>query len=166
MHAPQGSSVLKSALAGGLVSACDGVLVMLCMSRCVWEVALRMARTEEGGGRREGMAGRMHALQDASSFKDEASFLPTYFPPLFSPSPTTSFPPPPVPLQTRVQASSASLSEVIASVPAIGLAGLYRGAAPAIAGQFASHGLRTGAYEASRMLLTTVLPGLNEYQVW
>ncbi|CAI7828328.1 unnamed protein product [Closterium sp. NIES-53] len=67
--------------------------------------------------------------------------------------------------QTRVQASSASLSEVVRSVPSIGIQGLYRGAPPAILGQFASHGLRTGAYEASKMLLTSMLPNLTEYQI-
>ncbi|CAI5500548.1 unnamed protein product [Closterium sp. Naga37s-1] len=68
-------------------------------------------------------------------------------------------------IKTRVQASSASLSEVVRSVPSIGIQGLYRGAPPAILGQFASHGLRTGAYEASKMLLTSMLPNLTEYQV-
>ncbi|CAI5479151.1 unnamed protein product [Closterium sp. Yama58-4] len=68
-------------------------------------------------------------------------------------------------IKTRVQASSASLTEVIKSVPSIGIQGLYRGAPPAILGQFASHGLRTGAYEASKMLLTSMLPNLTEYQV-
>ncbi|CAI7752202.1 unnamed protein product [Closterium sp. NIES-53] len=69
-------------------------------------------------------------------------------------------------IKTRVQASSASLSEVVRSVPSIGIQGLYRGAPPAILGQFASHGLRTGAYEASKMLLTSMLPNLTEYQYW
>ncbi|CAI7777499.1 unnamed protein product [Closterium sp. NIES-54] len=68
-------------------------------------------------------------------------------------------------IKTRVQASSASLSEVVRSVPSIGIQGLYRGAPPAILGQFASHGLRTGAYEASKMLLTSMLPNLTEYQI-
>ncbi|CAI5495382.1 unnamed protein product [Closterium sp. Naga37s-1] len=68
-------------------------------------------------------------------------------------------------IKTRVQASSASLSEVVRSVPSIGIQGLYRGAPPAILGQFASHGVRTGAYEASKMLLTSMLPNLTEYQV-
>ncbi|CAI5994665.1 unnamed protein product [Closterium sp. NIES-64] len=68
-------------------------------------------------------------------------------------------------IKTRVQASSASLSEVVQSVPSIGIQGLYRGAPPAILGQFASHGVRTGAYEASKMLLTSMLPNLTEYQV-
>ncbi|GJP35182.1 hypothetical protein CLOM_g19692 [Closterium sp. NIES-68] len=68
-------------------------------------------------------------------------------------------------IKTRVQASSASLTEVVRSVPSIGLQGLYRGAPPAILGQFACHGVRTGAYEASKMLLTSMLPNLTEYQV-
>lgn len=72
----------------------------------------------------------------------------------------------PVPvLQTRVQASSATLSEVMADVPKLGLAGVYRGATPAIVGQFASHGLRTGMFEATRMLLKGLKPDLSEYQV-
>ena len=40
-------------------------------------------------------------------------------------------------LKTRVQASPITFGEVMGSLPSIGLAGLYRGAVPAIAGQFA-----------------------------
>lgn len=53
----------------------------------------------------------------------------------------------------------------MADVPKMGLVGVYRGATPAIVGQFASHGLRTGMFEATRMLLKRLKPELSEYQV-
>lgn len=68
-------------------------------------------------------------------------------------------------IKTRVQASSATLGEVVRSVPKLGLRGVYAGAAPAILGQFASHGLRTGVFEASKMLISRIKPDLSEFQV-
>ncbi|XP_024543930.1 calcium-binding mitochondrial carrier protein SCaMC-1-A [Selaginella moellendorffii] len=69
-------------------------------------------------------------------------------------------------LKTRVQASSTlSFSELISNIPNIGIKGLYRGSAPAIIGQFSSHGLRTGIFEASKLLLINVAPNVSELQV-
>ncbi|XP_020700454.1 mitochondrial substrate carrier family protein C [Dendrobium catenatum] len=68
-------------------------------------------------------------------------------------------------MKTRVQASTLSFPELLARLPQIGLQGLYRGSIPAILGQFSSHGLRTGIFEASKLLLTNVAPTLPEIQV-
>lgn len=68
-------------------------------------------------------------------------------------------------MKTRVQASTLSFPEVVSKLPQIGLQGLYRGSIPAILGQFSSHGLRTGIFEAIKLLLTNVSPTLPEIQV-
>ncbi|MCO5579468.1 hypothetical protein L7F22_033323 [Adiantum nelumboides] len=69
-------------------------------------------------------------------------------------------------IKTRVQASSTlSFSQLISRLPDIGVRGLYRGSIPAILGQFSSHGLRTGIFEASKLLLTNLAPGVPELQV-
>uniref|UniRef100_A0A803LZ77 EF-hand domain-containing protein n=1 Tax=Chenopodium quinoa TaxID=63459 RepID=A0A803LZ77_CHEQI len=66
---------------------------------------------------------------------------------------------------TRVQTSSFSFPEVISRVPEIGVRGLYRGSIPAILGQFTSHGLRTGTFEATKLVLINVAPNLPELQI-
>ncbi|RVW68403.1 Protein MITOFERRIN like 1, chloroplastic [Vitis vinifera] len=66
---------------------------------------------------------------------------------------------------TRVQASTLSFPEIIAKLPEIGAKGLYRGSVPAILGQFSSHGLRTGIFEASKLVLINVAPTLPEIQI-
>ncbi|PKA56214.1 Protein mitoferrin-like 1, chloroplastic [Apostasia shenzhenica] len=63
---------------------------------------------------------------------------------------------------TRVQASSLSFPEVLSNLPQIGLQGLYQGSIPAILGH---HGLRTGIFEASKLLLINVAPTLPDIQV-
>ncbi|KAJ4970674.1 hypothetical protein NE237_003773 [Protea cynaroides] len=68
-------------------------------------------------------------------------------------------------IKTRVQASSLSFPEIVSKLPQIGVLGLYRGSIPAILGQFSSHGLRTGIFEASKLLLVNVSPTLPEIQV-
>ncbi|KAG0489618.1 hypothetical protein HPP92_006481 [Vanilla planifolia] len=68
-------------------------------------------------------------------------------------------------LKTRVQASTLSFHELTMRLPQIGLQGLYRGSIPAIVGQFSSHGLRTGIFEAIKVLLTNVAPTIPEIQV-
>ncbi|XP_073104470.1 uncharacterized protein [Elaeis guineensis] len=68
-------------------------------------------------------------------------------------------------MKASVQASTLSFPEVVSKLPQIGLQGLYRGSIPAILGQFSSHGLRTGIFEASKLLLTNVSPTLPEIQV-
>lgn len=68
-------------------------------------------------------------------------------------------------IKTRVQASSLSFREIFSSLPQIGVRGLYRGSIPAILGQFSSHGLRTGIFEASKLVLINVAPNLPEFQV-
>ncbi|CAN6330129.1 unnamed protein product [Urochloa humidicola] len=68
-------------------------------------------------------------------------------------------------MKTRVQASTLSFPELISKLPQIGLRGLYRGSIPAILGQFSSHGLRTGIFEASKLVLINVAPTLPEIQV-
>ncbi|MCO5589313.1 hypothetical protein L7F22_043279 [Adiantum nelumboides] len=69
-------------------------------------------------------------------------------------------------IKTRVQASSTlSFSQLISRLPDIGVRGLYRGSIPAILGQFSSHGLRTGIFEASKLLLANLAPGVPELQV-
>ncbi|KAK8960052.1 hypothetical protein KSP40_PGU018731 [Platanthera guangdongensis] len=67
--------------------------------------------------------------------------------------------------KTLVQATTLSFPELLSRLPQIGLQGLYRGSIPAIIGQFSSHGLRTGIFEASKLLLTNVAPTLPEFQV-
>ncbi|WOL16594.1 mitochondrial substrate carrier family protein C-like [Canna indica] len=68
-------------------------------------------------------------------------------------------------MKTRVQASTLSFPELLSKIPEIGLRGLYRGSIPAILGQFSSHGLRTGIFEASKLVLINVAPTLPELQV-
>ncbi|CAM0950563.1 unnamed protein product [Alopecurus aequalis] len=68
-------------------------------------------------------------------------------------------------MKTRVQASTLSFPELISKLPQIGVQGLYRGSIPAILGQFSSHGLRTGIFEASKLILVRVAPTLPEIQV-
>ncbi|KAI4382747.1 hypothetical protein MLD38_008668 [Melastoma candidum] len=68
-------------------------------------------------------------------------------------------------IKTRVQASSLSFGEIIGKVPEIGVRGLYRGSLPAIWGQFSSHGLRTGIFEASKLILINVAPSIPHIQV-
>nr|CAB3488806.1 unnamed protein product [Digitaria exilis] len=91
-------------------------------------------------------------------------------------------------MKTRVQASTLSFPELISKLPQIGLRGLYRGSIPAILGQFSrfalfhclyakslvgcrihmsfcSHGLRTGIFEASKLVLINFAPTLPEIQV-
>jgi hypothetical protein len=91
--------------------------------------------------------------------------------------------------QTRIQASTLSFPELISKLPQIGLQGLYRGSIPAIIGQFSrsailklymqnlmlgvnshpvtcSHGLRTGIFEASKLVLINVAPTLPDIQVY
>lgn len=68
-------------------------------------------------------------------------------------------------IKTRVQASTLSFPEIIAKLPEIGAKGLYRGSVPAILGQFSSHGLRTGIFEATKLVLINVAPTLPEIQI-
>nr|DAD26088.1 TPA_asm: hypothetical protein HUJ06_027556 [Nelumbo nucifera] len=68
-------------------------------------------------------------------------------------------------IKTRVQASTLSFPELVSKLPQIGVQGLYRGSVPAILGQFSSHGLRTGIFEASKLVLVNVAPTLPEIQV-
>lgn len=68
-------------------------------------------------------------------------------------------------IKTRVQASTLTFPEIISKLPQIGVRGLYRGSIPAILGQFSSHGLRTGIFEASKLVLVNVAPTLTEIQV-
>ncbi|XP_039002467.1 mitochondrial substrate carrier family protein C-like [Hibiscus syriacus] len=68
-------------------------------------------------------------------------------------------------IKTRVQASTLTFPEIISKLPQIGVHGLYRGSIPAILGQFSSHGLRTGIFEASKLVLINVAPNLPDIQV-
>ncbi|KAK6234052.1 hypothetical protein QUC31_006458 [Theobroma cacao] len=68
-------------------------------------------------------------------------------------------------IKTRVQASTLTFPEIISKLPQIGVRGLYRGSVPAILGQFSSHGLRTGIFEASKLVLINVAPNLPDIQV-
>ncbi|XP_073123836.1 uncharacterized protein [Henckelia pumila] len=68
-------------------------------------------------------------------------------------------------IKTRVQASTLSLPEILSKLPQLGVRGFYRGSVPAIIGQFSSHGLRTGIFEASKLVLVNVAPTLSELQV-
>ncbi|CAN1257959.1 S-adenosylmethionine carrier 1, chloroplastic/mitochondrial [Linum perenne] len=68
-------------------------------------------------------------------------------------------------VKTRLQASTLTFPEIISKLPEIGVQGLYRGSIPAILGQFSSHGLRTGIFEASKLLLINVAPTLPDFQV-
>ncbi|KAK4436053.1 putative S-adenosylmethionine carrier 2, chloroplastic [Sesamum alatum] len=68
-------------------------------------------------------------------------------------------------VKTRVQASTLSFPEILAKLPQLGVRGLYMGSIPAILGQFSSHGLRTGIFEASKFVLINVAPTLPEVQV-
>ncbi|XP_073274906.1 uncharacterized protein [Primulina huaijiensis] len=78
---------------------------------------------------------------------------------------STSFLYPVDTVKTRVQASTLSFPEVISKLPQLGVRGFYRGSIPAILGQFSSHGLRTGIFEASKLVLINVAPTLPELQV-
>ncbi|PQQ18007.1 mitochondrial substrate carrier family protein C [Prunus yedoensis var. nudiflora] len=68
-------------------------------------------------------------------------------------------------IKTRVQASTLTFPEIISKLPQIGVRGLYRGSIPAILGQFSSHGLRTGIFEASKLVLINFAPTLPDIQV-
>ncbi|XP_068636428.1 calcium-dependent mitochondrial ATP-magnesium/phosphate carrier protein 2-like [Aristolochia californica] len=68
-------------------------------------------------------------------------------------------------MKTRVQASTLSFPELVSKLPQIGVQGLYRGSIPAILGQFSSHGLRTGIFEVSKLVLVNVAPTLPDIQV-
>ncbi|KAF8021881.1 hypothetical protein BT93_G2119 [Corymbia citriodora subsp. variegata] len=68
-------------------------------------------------------------------------------------------------IKTRVQASTLSFPDIIAKLPQIGVRGVYRGSIPAILGQFSSHGIRTGIFEASKLILINVAPTLPDIQV-
>ncbi|CAL0333413.1 unnamed protein product [Lupinus luteus] len=68
-------------------------------------------------------------------------------------------------VKTQVQASTLSFPEIVSKLPQIGARGLYRGSIPAILGQFTSHGLRTGIFEASKMALINIAPTLPQMQV-
>ncbi|XP_076898191.1 calcium-dependent mitochondrial ATP-magnesium/phosphate carrier protein 1-like [Bidens hawaiensis] len=68
-------------------------------------------------------------------------------------------------IKTRVQASTLSFPQMIAKLPEVGFRGVYRGSVPAIIGQFSSHGLRTGIFEASKIVLINVAPTLPDLQV-
>ncbi|GMH13328.1 hypothetical protein Nepgr_015169 [Nepenthes gracilis] len=68
-------------------------------------------------------------------------------------------------IKTRLQASTLSFLELKSRLPEIGVRGLYRGSVPAILGQFTSHGLRTGIFEASKLVLINVAPTLPDIQV-
>ncbi|GAV73479.1 Mito_carr domain-containing protein/EF_hand_4 domain-containing protein [Cephalotus follicularis] len=68
-------------------------------------------------------------------------------------------------IKTRVQASTLTFPEIISKLPQIGARGLYRGSIPAILGQFSSHGLRTGIFEASKLVLINIAPTLPDIQV-
>ncbi|XP_052199581.1 uncharacterized protein LOC127806380 isoform X2 [Diospyros lotus] len=68
-------------------------------------------------------------------------------------------------IKTQVQASTLSFPEIMSKLPEIGVRELYRGSIPAILGQFSSHGLRTGIFEASKLVLMNVAPTLPDLQV-
>ncbi|WCJ19394.1 mitochondrial substrate carrier family protein [Euphorbia peplus] len=68
-------------------------------------------------------------------------------------------------IKTRVQASTLTFPEIISKLPEIGVRGVYRGSIPAILGQFSSHGLRTGIFEASKLVLINFAPTLPYIQV-
>ncbi|XP_010547912.1 PREDICTED: S-adenosylmethionine mitochondrial carrier protein [Tarenaya hassleriana] len=69
-------------------------------------------------------------------------------------------------IKTQVQASTTlSFLETLSRIPEIGSRGLYKGSIPAVAGQFASHGLRTSIYEASKLGLVHIAPTLPDVQV-
>ncbi|KAG0465050.1 hypothetical protein HPP92_019214 [Vanilla planifolia] len=68
-------------------------------------------------------------------------------------------------MKTRVQASALSSPKLTSKLSQIGIRGLYRGSIPAVLGQFSSHGLRTGIFEASKLILINVAPTLPDIQV-
>ncbi|EFH57040.1 binding protein [Arabidopsis lyrata subsp. lyrata] len=69
-------------------------------------------------------------------------------------------------VKTQVQASTTlSFLEILSKIPEIGARGLYKGSIPAVVGQFASHGLRTSIYEASKLAVPLVAPTLLDIQV-
>ncbi|KAE8702577.1 Chaperone DnaJ-domain superfamily protein isoform 1 [Hibiscus syriacus] len=69
------------------------------------------------------------------------------------------------PVDTIKAPSTLTFPEIISKLPQIGVHGLYRGSIPAILGQFSSHGLRTGIFEASKLVLINVAPNLPDIQV-
>ncbi|CAA0841121.1 mitochondrial substrate carrier family protein [Striga hermonthica] len=68
-------------------------------------------------------------------------------------------------VKTRLQASTLTFPEIISKLRQLGVRGFYRGSIPAILGQFSSHGLRTGIFEATKLVLVNVAPALPEIQV-
>ncbi|CAH2060575.1 unnamed protein product [Thlaspi arvense] len=69
-------------------------------------------------------------------------------------------------VKTQVQASTTlSFLEILSKIPESGARGLYKGSIPAVVGQFASHGLRTSIYEASKLALPRFAPALLDIQV-
>ncbi|VVB09067.1 unnamed protein product [Arabis nemorensis] len=69
-------------------------------------------------------------------------------------------------VKTQVQASTTlSFLQILSKIPEIGARGLYKGSIPAVVGQFASHGLRTSIYEASKLALPLFAPSLLDIQV-
>lgn len=68
-------------------------------------------------------------------------------------------------IKTRVQASTLTFPEIISKLPQIGVRGVYQGSIPAIIGQFSSHGLRTGIFEATKLVLINFAPTLPDIQV-
>lgn len=68
-------------------------------------------------------------------------------------------------LKTQVQATTLSSPALLSKLPELGIRGLYRGSIPAILGQFFSHGLRTGIFEASKLVLSNFAPTLTGLRV-
>nr|GMD38594.1 mitochondrial substrate carrier family protein C [Ipomoea batatas] len=68
-------------------------------------------------------------------------------------------------VKTRVQASTLTFPQIMAKLPEFGWKGLYKGSTPAILGQFFGHGLRTGIFEASKLLVINIAPTLPNMQV-
>ncbi|XP_019198507.1 PREDICTED: mitochondrial substrate carrier family protein C-like isoform X2 [Ipomoea nil] len=68
-------------------------------------------------------------------------------------------------VKTRVQASTLTFPQIMSKLPEFGWKGLYKGSTPAILGQFFGHGLRTGIFEASKLLVINIAPTLPNMQV-
>lgn len=69
-------------------------------------------------------------------------------------------------LKTRIQSiAGATMSDVPKWVAHLGPTGLYKGLVPAVAGSALSHGVRTGAYEATLRLLMGLTAGNWELQI-